>query len=112
MNNKTNTEQIVQAKYSAYLKIISAFADMEAAVPHFSSSAASQKAKFSPGKNTAIEIRFIFIESFFTSVNLKLRTHIHMWQMFRGTEMNKSDLQYLVFGILLNTSASGIIITF
>lgn len=32
----------------SYLKMVSAFADMEDAVPHFSSSAASQKAKFSP----------------------------------------------------------------
>lgn len=54
VNNKTNTEQIVQAKYSAYLKMLSAFADMEDAVPHFSSSAASQKAKFSPDKNSQL----------------------------------------------------------
>lgn len=32
--------------------MVSAFADMDEAVPHLSSSAASQKAKFSPGVNT------------------------------------------------------------
>lgn len=32
--------------------MVSAFVDMEDAEPHFSSSAASQKAKFSPGKHT------------------------------------------------------------
>jgi len=34
--------------HRSYLKMLSAFADIEEAVPHFSSSAASQKAKFSP----------------------------------------------------------------
>lgn len=35
---------------SSYLKMVSALDFMEEAVPHFSSSAASQKARFSPGK--------------------------------------------------------------
>lgn len=35
--------------------MLSAFADMEEAVPHFSSSAASQKAKFSPVKKWPIK---------------------------------------------------------
>lgn len=41
--------------------MLSAFADMEEAVPHFSSSAASQKAKFSPVKNMADQMRFTFM---------------------------------------------------
>lgn len=40
---------------SSYLKMVSAFVDMEDAVPYFSSSAASQKAKFSP-KGTHADI--------------------------------------------------------
>lgn len=38
--------------YLFYLKMVSAFVDMEDAVPSLSSSAASQKAKFSPRTNT------------------------------------------------------------
>lgn len=44
--------------------MLSAFADMEEAVPHFSSSAASQKAKFSPVKNMANQMRFMFMLPF------------------------------------------------
>lgn len=38
--------------YLSYLKMVSAFVDIDDAVPHFSSSAASQKAKFSPDVHT------------------------------------------------------------
>lgn len=72
--NKRNTEQIVQAKYLAYLKMISAFADMEAAVPHFSSSAASQKAKFSPGKNSHWNKIYIFIAPFSHAWHMNLKS--------------------------------------
>ncbi len=45
----THTNSVV---YLSYLKMVSALADMEDAVPNFISSAASQKAKFSPETHT------------------------------------------------------------
>lgn len=54
--------------------MISAFADMEAAVPHFSSSAASQKAKFSPGKNGHWDKIYIFIAPFSQAWHMNLKS--------------------------------------
>lgn len=39
---------VVKMKCTSHLKMLSAFSDIENAAPHFISSAASQKAKFSP----------------------------------------------------------------
>lgn len=60
--------------YLSHLKMVSAFVDMEDAEPHFSSSAASQKAKFSPGKHTQqIQISNCYTSTFlgmFTSISI------------------------------------------
>lgn len=90
-NTRTNSPS---SCYSAYLKMVSAFADMEEAVPHFSSSAASQKAKFSPVKNMADQMRFTFISPFshvrrVTRVCFHSRCHINVSKLRRNILVNK-----------------------
>lgn len=65
--------------------MLSAFADMEEAVPHFSSSAASQKAKFSPVEKHGRSNEIYVYVTLFTCTTYELSllhfhscSHIHM----------------------------------